>query len=171
MFFRSTLTFVLFFRSTLSSCTDRFFTTLVKFFLSIVSSSVATVQIFFSVIFKLVIICLGERYTFPVFWFLAVMGSVAAYGLPRLAQRGRYSSFGVWASYRGGFSLQSTGCTALVAQQHVESSWTRKIGRWILIHWTTRVVSVQISILNQSQAYRKATIAIQKLLFSRTICK
>ena len=57
-----------------------------------------------------------------------------------------------WASHWGGFACyrawtQYLWLTALVALQHVGSSWTRSrtwvsfIGRWILSHWTTREVS------------------------------
>ena len=56
----------------------------------------------------------------------------------------------------GARRLQQLWCMVLVASWHVESSWTRDrtcvpcIGRWILIHCTTR--EVLIAFLNQCKA-------------------
>ena len=74
---------------------------------------------------------------------------VVANGAWAFSSRGEWgllSSCGPWASSYSGFSCcrtQALGCSGLVAQQQVESSWTRNrtrvpcIGRRILNHWTS----------------------------------
>ena len=89
-----------------------------------------------------------------IFWLHWVC--IAVCRLSLVAARGATLGCGAWASHCHGFSCcrvralgtqaQWLHCTGLVARRHVQSSWTRNrtcipcIGRWILIHWTTRGV-------------------------------
>ena len=85
------------------------------------------------------------------FMILSVLGLFCCmWVLSICGEWGLLSGWGAGAAGCRGFRLSSAGLVVLdrvwAAPKHVESSWTRDwtcvfwIGRWILIHWTTREV-------------------------------